>query len=82
MDTKSGHGKDFKEEILEKLIELADTNKVNCVETGKRYSYKPTFKPQFFAPYVVTIDNFKIVIFSTTTIRSDRIKLINGMHGA
>lgn len=75
MDSKSAHGNEFKKNICELLISLKKEGIVDSVETDKRFSLNEKYKPQFFAPYFITTKNKFAVIFTTTSIRSDRNKI-------
>jgi len=74
--SKSAHGNKFKDQILEKLKDLKTKQVVDDIEIGKNFSLSVDYKPQFFAPFFVTLRNRKrIVIFTMTSIRSDRLKI-------
>lgn len=72
---KSKHGNDFKKELLTQLVQLYKTGQVISVQTGKKFSYDKNHSPQFLAPYLLKTNNKKVAIFTTTSIRSDRLKI-------
>jgi len=61
-------GADFRGEVAAILEELQDRGVINKLSLRVRY------KDQFYAPMVVCVRNFDVVFFSTTTVRSDRLK--------
>ena len=74
-DNKSRHGSDFKDELLSELIRLKQAGLISNVQTNKKFSYGVGMLPQFLAPYFLEVKSKKIAIFTTTSIRSDRLKI-------
>jgi len=72
---KSKHGNDFKKELLSQLVQLYKSGQLVNVQTGKKFSYDKNYSPQFLAPYLLETKNKKVAIFTTTSIRSDRLKI-------
>jgi hypothetical protein len=72
---KSKHGSIFKKEVLDSLILLKNQGHIDTIETNKRIKYGSSTKPQFFAPFYVSVKNKNIIFFTTTSARSDRIKI-------
>jgi hypothetical protein len=74
-DNKAKHGSDFKKEILSGLLKLHASGLVDSVEVDQNIAASVTGKAQFYAPFLVKRAGVTFVIFSTTTARSDRIKI-------
>lgn len=73
-DNKSLHGNNFKEKVLSVLINLNKTGVLSRVETNKRIKNSED-NDQFYAPFYAESGQKKFAIFSTTSARSDRIKI-------
>lgn len=61
-------GADFRNEIAAILDELQSQGII------KKLSLRVRYKEQFYAPMVAYLPNVDVVFFSTTTVRSDRLK--------
>ena len=65
--SKSAHGNSFKDAVLDVLKALKNEGRIDSIRLGKRYG-------QFYAPFLVEAHGDNIIIFTTTSARSDRIK--------
>lgn len=74
-DNKSKHGNDFKDELLSLLIQLKKSGQLLNIQIDKKFSYDNNFSSQFLAPYYLETKSNRIAIFTTTSVRSDRLKI-------
>jgi len=85
-DNKAQHGNEFKKDVLRVLLDLKEKRIVKMVELDKKIAANPYVKPQFLAPFYMESEDTKYVIFTTTSARSDRIKInqwdANGIKNA
>lgn len=73
--SKSGHGNDFKKEVLMELKRTKQNGIINTIETSKFFANDTVSQPQFYTPFFIQTKSAAIAIFSTTSARSDRIKI-------
>lgn len=73
-DNKSQHGNDFKERVLGFLVEMNREGRISRVESSKIIKNVGGVD-QFYAPFYAENQRGKFAIFSTTSARSDRIKI-------
>jgi len=65
--SKSAHGNSFKDDVLDILKSLKNEGVLDSIQIGKRFG-------QFYTTYLIELKERKIAIFTTTSVRSDRIK--------
>jgi len=73
--SKSKHGSDFTKIVLEELKKMKLEDVIENIDAKKMFPFSDGFKPQFYAPFIVTKGNKKILVFTMTTMRSDRNKI-------
>lgn len=71
---KSQHGNNFKEQVLGVLIEMQRSGRISRVESSKTIQNAKGID-QFYAPFYAENGRGRFAIFSTTSARSDRIKI-------
>ena len=73
--SKSRHGSSGKQALGDLLLELKNNNLLISYETNYRTGYQDYSDDQFYAPYLLTLNNGeKWALYNTTSMRTDRIK--------
>jgi len=71
---KSVKGNEFKNKIRLILSDLHKSKLIDNFESKKRYAGNTNLEPQFYAPFVVESRQQTTILFTTTSLRTDRIK--------
>lgn len=71
---KSQHGNNFKEQVLGALIDMQRGGRLSRVESSRTIKNSNGLD-QFYAPFYAENEHGRYAIFSTTSARSDRIKI-------
>lgn len=71
---KSQRGNAFSDEVLKFLKQMKHEILIDNFELKKFIPFYKGYKPQFYAPFIVTKNKNKVLIFTMTTMRSDRNK--------
>jgi hypothetical protein len=74
-DSKAKHGVEFKEIVLEKLLALKSAGLIKNVEVAKQFAPTIGGTPQFYVPFYAHGVSSNYAIYTTTSARSDRIKI-------
>jgi hypothetical protein len=72
-ENKSKHGNDFKSQVLKVLKNLDNPAGITSIQMMKKYAYSGKYKPQFYVPFLLDLDGLLVAIFTTTSLRADRI---------
>ena len=72
--SKSKRGNEFNETVLLTLKSIKDKGVIDNIDMKKRFPYTEGHGPQFYAPFIVLKENKKVLVFTMTTMRSDRNK--------
>ena len=85
-DSKAKHGVEFKDQVRAKLLELKAAGILKNVEIAKQFAPTIGGAPQFYVPFYAYGASSNYAIFTTTSARSDRIKInqwdANGIKNA
>lgn len=73
--SKSKHGADFKKTLLDELKKLYKNGLIDSVTSGKKFAMSDELGVQFQAPFFISLGEKSIAFFTTTSIRSDRLKI-------
>ncbi|MFC2161627.1 hypothetical protein ACFLRX_08255 [Acidobacteriota bacterium] len=73
--TKAGHGAEFIDDVLKELKHLRSLGIINKIDMKKKIPFTEGNKPQFYAPFIVSILEKRTLIFTMTSMRSDRNKI-------
>jgi len=73
--SKSEHGAELTGLVLKELKNIRSEGIIDNIDMKKKFPFKEGYKPQFYAPFIVTKGDNKILIFTMTSMRSDRNKI-------